>query len=166
MTTRNPHTEPPDGRLGEALRSLPGHRPPDGFTDRVMDRLAEAEGAPRRPRAVRPTFYRAAAAALVGAAILAGFGADRLLTEADPTPESLPRQASREGLEDERARLEAELAELRRMAAELNAESVPVLYLGGDEDVDLVLDLGRLAREAQGDPRYRFTTYEPEADRP
>lgn len=157
MTTRDPHTDP----LGEALRCLPRHRPGDRFSQGVLDRLGSAETAPRRPAALRSTLRWAAAGLLLGAAVLGGL----LLSDGAPTRES-SRQARLESLEVERARLAAELTELRRLTDEITQEPAPVLYLGGDEEVDLVLDLGRLAREGHRDPRYRLTSYDQEVDRP
>lgn len=159
MTTHDPRTD----RLGDALRALPRHRPGDGFTGRVLRRLGEtaAAGAPRRLPAV---LRLAAAALLVGVGLLGVLAAGRALPGAGPGP--APAEARREALEAERARLEAELDELRRLTTELREDSAPVLYLGGDEEVDLVLDLGRLAREERRGSGYRFTTYDQEADRP
>ena len=160
MTTHDPRTDP----LGESLRALPRPRAGDGFTARVLDRLGEAApaGTARRvPEALR----LAAAALLVGVALLGVLAGGRvLLPGAGSAP--APAEARRAALEAERARLEAELAELRRLTTELERDSAPVLYLGGDEEVDLVLDLGRLAREERRGSGYRFTTYEEEADRP
>lgn len=157
MTTRDPHSD----ALREALRSLPRHRAGEGFTERVLDRLGE----PARARPGWSAPLRLAAAALVVAAGLLGvLAAGRMLSGTGPSP--APTEARRQTLEAERARLEAELAELRRLTTELREDSAPVLYLGGDEDVDLVLDLGRLARDGYRDSGYRFTTYDQEADRP
>jgi len=159
MTTRDPRTDP----LGEALRALPRHRPGAGFTGRVLDRLGEA--APAGTSRNAPGALRLAAAALlVGVALLGALAAGRILPEAGPAP--APAEARRAALEAERARLAAELAELRRLTTELREDSSPVLYLGGDEEVDLVLDLGRLAREERRSSGYRFTTYDQEADGP
>lgn len=157
MTSPDPHTDP----LGEALRSLPRHRAGDRFTEGVLDRLGEPVPARRLPAPL----HLAAAALLVAVGLLGALAAGRLLPGADPSPAALV-EARRETLEAERARLAAELAELRRLTTELAEESTPVLYLGGDEEVDLVLDLGRLAQDGSRDPRYRFTTYDQEVDRP
>jgi hypothetical protein len=50
-----------------------------------------------------------------------------------------------EALRNEYEALQRELAELRALAA----ESQPVVGLGGTEDLDFVMDLRALAREAQ-----------------
>jgi hypothetical protein len=156
MTTRDPNSD----ALREALRTLPRHRAGEGFTERVLDRVGE----PARARRVWSAPLRLAAAALVVAAGLLGvLAAGRILPGAGSPA---PAEARRQTLEAERARLEAELAELRRLTTELREDSAPVLYLGGDEEVDLVLDLGRLARDGYRDSGYRFTTYDQEADRP
>lgn len=131
--------EPGCDPLREALRSLPRARPADDFTDRVLERAGTAR---RRPPVPVPVRWAAAAtlAAVVLASVLAWPG-----VAGDPTGER-ERRARIEALEAERLRLAAELAEIRRLAASLR-EPTPVLYLGGDEDVDLVIDLDRLARE-------------------
>ncbi|HSL81251.1 MAG TPA: hypothetical protein VLF66_00660 [Thermoanaerobaculia bacterium] len=159
MTIRDPRTDP----LGEALRALPRHRPGDGFTGRILDRLGET--APAGTVRSIPTGLRLAAAALLlGVGLLGVLAAGGVLPGAGPAP--APGEARRAALDAERARLEAELAELRRLTTELREESAPVLYLGGDEEVDLVLDLGRLARGERRGSGYRFTNYDQEADRP
>lgn len=168
MTTRDPNTDP----LGEALRSLPRHRAGEGFTERVLDRLGEPAELRARTRAHTRVNRRlwgglrlAAAGLLFAVGLVVALAAGRVLPGGGPTPApaEAARQARRESLEAERARLAAELAELRRLTSELAEESAPVLYLGGDEEVDLVLDLGRLARDGYRDPGYRFTTYDQEA---
>lgn len=159
MTTHDPRTD----RLGDALRALPRHRPGDGFTGRVLDRLGETAPA-GTARRVSAALRLAAAALLAGVGLLGVLAAGRVLPGAGPAP--APAEARREALEAERAHLEAELAELRRLTTELERDSAPVLYLGGDEEVDLVLDLGRLARGERRGSGYRFTHYDQEADRP
>lgn len=159
MTIRTTRPDP----LGEALRALPRHRPGDGFTGRLLDRLGEAAPA-GTGRGIPATLRLAAAALLLGVGLLGVLAAGGVLPGVGPAP--APGEARRAALEAERARLAAELAELRRLTTELERDSAPVLYLGGDEEVDLVLDLGRLAREERRGSGYRFTTYDQEAHRP
>lgn len=146
--------------LGEALRSLPRERAGDDFTPRLMARLAAEERAARSSRAGRRPSWRAVAAAATlvgllaaGGAILSRFAARpeaeafrapaAATTQApDRSREAAARRARLEHLEAERARLVAELQELKRMAG----DGEPVIYLGGDDQVDLVVDVGRLAR--------------------
>jgi len=71
-----------------------------------------------------------------------------------------PSEATLRDLRAERADLAAELAELKRLVASGPGGGAadgtgagtgdPVLYLGGDDRVELVLDLGRLADESAG----------------
>lgn len=74
-------------------------------------------------------------------------------------------------LDAERARIARELAEIRRLAR----EPLPVVYVGGDETVDFVVDLQSLSRMARlegsgpGDRTLRPTGYtieDPERNRP
>lgn len=131
--------------LREALRSLPRARPADDFTDRVVAGIA-GDHAGRRPPL---TLRWAAAAALAIAGVVAALTLPPLAGSGDPAA-ARERRARVEALEAERLRLAAELDEIRRLAADLR-EPAPVLYLGGDERVDLVLDLDRLIPdEARG----------------
>ena len=111
-------------RLREALRALPAADPGPAFTARVLSRLAAAPA--RAPRRV-PAW--AAAAAAVAVLIAALWGGRAVL--------KVQRTAA---LRSETEELARELEALRQ-AAERPA---PVLYLGGNEEVDLVLDLSTL----------------------
>lgn len=147
--------EDPTFELGEALRSLPRHRAEEGFTEAVLDRvdrLDEGPDAPPDRRRARPAArWLAAAAGLAGLLLAAGAGLLPPGDAGDPAGSGAGAQGSArlEALAAERARLEEELQEIRRLAREGAGEPMgrgaPVLYLGGTEDVDLVLDLGRLA---------------------
>jgi hypothetical protein len=67
-----------------------------------------------------------------------------------PAPGPAPRRAVRlEALLREQERLAAEIAALRR----LTTEPAPLVYLGGDEQTDVLLDLERLARRRQSEIR-------------
>jgi hypothetical protein len=119
-----------DERLREALRSLPPPAPGDAFTAQVMARLATAPG--RRRRGAAPRWAATTAAALALAAGL-GWGALALAG----------RQRTAE-LRAETAALARELAALRAEAA----QPAPMIYVGGNEEVDLVLDLSALPMAA------------------
>ena len=112
-------------RLSEALRALPAAEPSPTFTARVLSRLAVAPA--RAPRRRVPAWAAAAAAvALLIAALWGGRAALKVQRTA--------------ALRSETEELARELEALRQ-AAERPA---PVLYLGGNEEVDLVLDLSTL----------------------
>jgi hypothetical protein len=115
-----------DHRLGDLLRELPREQARPGFTARVVNRL----DAPEHRRAI-PRLALATVLATV-LAVAAGLLID----------------ARREALES--ARAEQALAEIRAEHARLEREvrelsdQPSVVYLGGNEDVDLVLDLGKV----------------------
>jgi hypothetical protein len=113
-----------DDRLRDALRGLPAPGPGPAFTARVMARLAAAPA--RAPRRV-PAWAAAAAAVVLAAGLLLGGRA-------------VVREQRNAALRSETEELARELEALRQ-AAERPA---PVLYLGGTEEVDLVLDLSTL----------------------
>ena len=115
-----------DDRLGSLLRELPREQAHPGFTARVLERL---DAAPRNtPRWSFRLALAAAVATLAAVAISAG-----VLTR-EPRDAGRDRQALQE-LRAEHGRLEQELREI---------SAPPVVYLGGDENVDLVLDLGKI----------------------
>jgi hypothetical protein len=155
-----------DRELRHALRDLPRHRASDGFTRRTLARIEEgpAHGAADGPR--RPMTWTlgraAAAAALLGTAI----GLLTLVPGPDQRSGGEGRTADHRAalreLRAERDRLADELDELKRQlgtAAPAAGSAArpeptagdPVLYLGGDDRIDLVLDLGRLASERGGE---------------
>ncbi len=114
-----------DHRLGDLLRDMPREHARPGFTARVLSRL----DAPERRGALIPRFALSAALALflaVTAGVLVHARRDALAADH-------ARQALAE-IRAEHARLEREVRELSPPA---------VVYLGGTEDVDLVLDLGK-----------------------
>jgi len=123
-----------DHRLGDLLRELPREQARPGFTARVLNRLDAPERRRLTPWRV-PRFALATVLATV-LAVTAGLLID----------------ARRDALES--ARAEKALAEIRAEHARLEQEvrdlsQPPVIYLGGNEDVDLVLDLGK-ARGSEG----------------
>lgn len=125
--------------LRSALRSLPRETAGEGFTDAVLDRLDRSPAA----GADRAAWRLAAAAALAALALAALVWnlAPRAGSTSTPAP-GPARSARIDVLEAEHARLAAELEDLRRLAE----PPAPVFYLGGDDEVELVLDLGALAR--------------------
>ena len=112
--------------LRDLLRALPAHEPGSRFTGAVLARLERPAAAPRRA-------LPAWAAAALAVALLAGaWGAVVVRSTAGER-----RKAE---LRDETAAIAAELRALREQAA----QPAPLLYLGGTEEVDLVLDLSTL----------------------
>ncbi|MEM8962811.1 MAG: hypothetical protein AAGD38_15105 [Acidobacteriota bacterium] len=119
-----------DDRVGELLRSLPAVEASPGFTRRVLARLDQPA------TASRPThggMWRWATAALL--VLLVAMGGWQL----HGIHEQQQRQAELDELRQEYLALRAEVDELQRLRDEL-----PVFYLGGTDDVDLVLDVANL----------------------
>jgi hypothetical protein len=114
-------------KLGNLLRSLPREEASEGFTDRVMSRLEEG----RRPF-LQPRFALAASVILIAAVWI---GTDRWMAM---QREEQTNQRIRT-LKTEIQKIQSDIRLLRDLA--------PVLYLGGNEEVDFVLDLGKAARE-------------------
>lgn len=122
-----------DHRLGDLLRELPREQARPGFTARVLERLDLSGKSPERiSRRQRP--FRLALAGATAMAIVTTISAGILM---DRRTESIQAAEARRMLQEIRAehgRLEQEVQELSQP---------PVVYIGGNEDVDLVLDLGR-----------------------
>lgn len=125
-----------DHRIGELLRELPRERARTGFTARVVRKLDA-------PEAGRPALRWRPVAALTAALFAAAALSSGLLHE---RAESVRAAEARQLLEEIRA-------EHGRLAREVEEMSEPpVIYLGGDEDVDFVVDLSRVP-EAGGEIR-------------
>lgn len=118
-----------DQQLSELLKSLPREPAPDGFTDRVLERLERP--APSRRRG----FLLIAASVCLLAATVLGLRQSRLETQHRLEQET---RAQLEQLWTEQQALEVQLEELARLKKER-----PVLYLGGDDEVDIVFDVER-----------------------
>lgn len=130
-THRGGHQPDPfDARLDEALKSLPRETAGVGFTTRVVAHLDDRPRTSHRAR-VWPALIAVSAALLVALVVGREWWHQRQLQE------SLDRIAT---LRQEQQALEQELLHLRRLAA----DSRPMLHLGGDREVDWVLDLQRL----------------------
>jgi len=116
-----------DEGLDRELRSLPRVMASPDFTRRVLARLD------RPARASHPFGWRLAAASLAGIGLLlVGFGAWRWNHE---------RQIAL--AQQELASLRAEHARIAAELRDLSQNAKPVVYLGGDENVDVVLDVER-----------------------
>lgn len=121
-----------DDPLSRELRRLPRPGASPGFTERVLRRLEGAPAAPRRA-AWRRRLAPAAAAAGLAVAVAAG----AWLLRAQERSEARARAAA---LRERHHALAREIEDLRA----LQRDTAPVLYLGGDERVDFVLDLASL----------------------
>lgn len=120
-------------RISQLLRSLPREEASPYFTAGVLRRLREGESPRRRiPRRV----LAAVAAVLV---LALAFGA----REGWHRYQLRQSRARLAALRAEHEALNTELRALRELAAEAR----PVVYLGSRGDVDLVVDLARLARQ-------------------
>ncbi len=119
------------------LRELPREPARPGFTGRVLARLDAPGTRPERPAWRQPRMVLAVAALLavttsVGIVQVAQVRADR---EAD-------RAEARRVLKELRSEHDSLKQELEQLSAP------PVLYVGGNEQVDLVVDLSRMRNAA------------------
>jgi hypothetical protein len=138
-----------DHRLGDLLRDLPREQARPGFTARVLESLDAPRA--RRPRHTFRLALAGAAAAAVLTAVITMIATGSLM---DRRAESIQAAEARQALQEIRAehgRLEQELEELSQP---------PVVYIGGNEDVDLVLDLGKVRGSEGATPAaYRDETF-------
>jgi hypothetical protein len=134
-----------DHGVGKLLREIPRETARTGFTTRVLARLDGPM--PERPRGWRPRLAFAAAAVL---ALVVSAGLFRYEQSREAARAAEARQALRE-IRAEHERLEQELRAL---------SEPPVVYLGGNERIDLVLGLDNLPAEAGPAPAaYRSDTF-------
>ncbi|MFY9825422.1 MAG: hypothetical protein WAM82_28865 [Thermoanaerobaculia bacterium] len=125
-----------DQRLGDLLRELPAEQARPGFTARVLERLdGEPRRAPRRSFRLAPARPAILAAVLVALAVSAG----ALMDWRTRHREAVQARQTLQELRAEHGRLQQELREI---------STPPVVFLGGDEKVDYVLDLGKV-RDAE-----------------
>lgn len=120
-----------DDALNRALRELRREAASPGFTQRVLSRLDQAP----RPLWRRPLVLAPAAAALVAT----------LLTWSLSSHRQEQRRERLAELRREQQQLAAELAALKDQAG-----TRQVVYLGGNEGIDIVMDLARLAQRRPG----------------
>ena len=117
-----------DHGVGPLLRELPRERAREGFTARVLARLDAPAPKPwQQPRLV---FATAALAAVVASAGILQVHAGR--------QEALRAAEARKMLRELRSEHDSLKQELQSLS------QPPVVYVGGDEEVDLVVDLSRV----------------------
>jgi len=145
-------------RLHDILRALPAERARPDFTQCTLARLDGLPGKPaQRWQALLSRRWVLATATC--AALVFGLGA-LWLREATPSRSLHPSEA-RQALAEIRAehnRLQHEIQDLSASGASLDEG---VLYLGGNESVDFVVDLQRVTPAPRGvsPASYTTTTY-------
>lgn len=135
-----------DNRITDLLRELPREHARPGFTARLLDKLGTDE---KPPWWVSRFSLVAAMTALAALAVSTGVLTDWRLGPRKSIDAAEARQALEE-IRAEHGRLERELREISEL---------PVVYLGGDEKVDLVLDLGKVGGNEVAPAAYQNTTY-------
>lgn len=126
-----------DRQIRELIAELPRERARLGFTAAVLRRLS----GPEPQRAVRWPMAWAGATLLVAAVVVGSWG----FGEWRQHREEMQARLLLEEIKDEYARLAREVRELQE-------ESRPVFYLGGDESIDFVVDMSRVQPgRAEGD---------------
>ncbi|HEX5761336.1 MAG TPA: hypothetical protein VF121_19290 [Thermoanaerobaculia bacterium] len=125
-----------DDRLERILATLPRERAGADFTARLLARLDDP---PRHPFRLAAVGLAAAAAALAVAAAAGPLRPGRNDPAAESRIEAAEARRLLEELRREHRALESEIEAL--------AAAPPVLYLGGDDEVDLVVDLSRVPAE-------------------
>jgi cytochrome c-type biogenesis protein CcmH/NrfG len=135
-----------DHSLGRLLRELPRETARPGFTQRVLARLDEPAKAAAYPAGWRLRLAAAVIALLVVTS--AGVVRHEQARKAEQTAEA--RRALQE-IRAEHDRIEQELRAL---------SEPPVIYVGGDERLDLVVGLDRVSAEDGPAPAtYRIDTF-------
>jgi hypothetical protein len=130
-----------DQPLGRLLRELPRERAGDCFTARVLSGIDDPGRRPTR----RPAWALATAGVL--ALLVFGVLVDRWPVGKRPDSEAGEARQALAEIRDEHERLARELERLQSLregqgtAPEIAPE---VIYIGGNDRMDLVLDLGRM----------------------
>jgi hypothetical protein len=125
----------PDERLAEALGRLADQRASADFTSRVLAGLDTPAPRPRARLRLAGAVVGLLLAALASTAVWRAWHAR--------VADAAARQELAE-LQAEHHRLQQEWNDLRRLAR----KNEPVLYLGGNDNMDLVLDLRRIPPQA------------------
>lgn len=133
-------------QIADLLRELPREHARPGFTARLLEKLEEDRPAPWWASRLSLVSAVTALAALV---VSAGVLTDWRLSPRKSVDTAEARQILEE-IRAEHGRLERELREI---------SEPPVVYLGGDEQVDLVLDLGNVGGSEVAPAAYQNTQY-------
>ena len=137
-----------DHSVGRLLRELPRETARPGFTQRVLRRLDEPAQAAALPAGRLPRLAMATMAVVAALVVSAG---------------AVWYEQSREAAKNAEARrlLQEIRAEHGRLERELRSLSEPpVVYLGGDEQMDLVVDLDKVpAEDGLAPATYRLDTF-------
>lgn len=138
-----------DHSVGRLLRELPRETARPGFTQRVLARLDEPAKTAAGSMAWR---FRLAMSAMAAVALL-------VVAAAGVVRHEQSREAARAA--EARRLLQEIRAEHDRIEEELRALSEPpVIYVGGDERLDLVVDLDRIpAEDGPAPATYRVDTF-------
>jgi hypothetical protein len=132
-----------DERLDELLRTLPREKASDDLTRRILEKLDQEEVRPTRARKLVFGF------GLAALGLVAALSVFLWLSERARKKEIREQIAT---LQTEHKLLQARLQEMKRARPER-----PVVYLGGDDQVDYVLDLRNYLRaQVEGDSQYKI----------
>ncbi len=134
--------------MTELLRELPRERARSGFTARVLARLDGIDEPPQAPvRRWHPRLVPVALAASLALVVTAGVVIQEQRQEAQA--EAL---RAVQALRAEHSRIERELQEL--------SSAPPVYYLGGNEEMDLIVNMGEVRPDRGLQPAtYRYDTF-------
>jgi hypothetical protein len=138
-------TRPIGDPIDESLATLDGVGASEEFTARVLAKLSAR-------RETRKRLRRRSVTAAAWALVVAALTLPLMFGSARSSESEIADEAAL--LKREHARLESDLEDLRTSAR----ESAPVLYLGGNDDVDLVLDLGPIIMQSAPSAFHTKTT--------
>ena len=124
-----------DDELQQAMQGLKSLHASPGFTDRLLERLDS-----RKAQRARRRRLGISGAAIGVLALLATL----TVNESTTTPTAAELAIEARQLREEHDRLRSDLEDLSARAR----DAAPVLYLGGDDDLDLVLDLAPIVGQS------------------
>jgi hypothetical protein len=139
-------------QLGKALRDLPRHRAGEDFTKRLEARLDGASRRSHPPSRAASWALAAVLAAAAGVALLRPAAPPRAVPP--PQTAATPALAANPQLRDIRLQYELlsrDLAELKGLVE----EAEPVVYLGGDESLGILLPRQAAEGDHLGQTPYR-----------